>query len=35
MKNTTKMKLSDYIIKFLEDAGIKHAFLISGGGIFI
>ena len=26
------MKLSDYVIKFLEEKGIKHAFAISGGG---
>ncbi|MBI4226220.1 thiamine pyrophosphate-binding protein [Candidatus Roizmanbacteria bacterium] len=27
-----KIKLSDYIIKFIEDLGVKHIFLISGGG---
>ena len=26
-----KMKLSDYIVKFLENGGVKDAFLISGG----
>lgn len=26
------MKLSDYIIKFIEKLGVKHIFLISGGG---
>ncbi len=27
-----KIKVSDYIVKFLEDMGVKHIFLISGGG---
>src|SRR3989344_4970273 len=27
-----KIKVSDYIVKFLEDIGVKHVFLISGGG---
>lgn len=27
-----KTKLSDYVISFLEKSGIKHVFLISGGG---
>lgn len=27
-----KIKISDYIIKFLEKQGVKHAFLMSGGG---
>lgn len=26
------MKLSDYIVKFIEKLGVKHIFLISGGG---
>lgn len=26
------MKLSDYIVRFIEDLGVKHIFLISGGG---
>lgn len=26
-----KIKLSDFVIKFLEDLGLKHVFLISGG----
>ena len=26
------MKLSDYVIKFLEDKGIEHIFMLSGGG---
>lgn len=26
------MKLSDYVIKFIEDLGVKNVFLISGGG---
>jgi acetolactate synthase-1/2/3 large subunit len=26
------IKLSDYIVKYLESAGIKHIFLVSGGG---
>ena len=26
------MKLSDYIVKFIEQLGVKHIFLISGGG---
>jgi len=31
MKNI-KEKLSDFVIKFIENLGIKHIFLISGGG---
>jgi len=31
MKNI-KIKLSDYVIKFIENLGVKHIFLISGGG---
>lgn len=27
-----KVKLSDYVIKFVEDLGVNHIFLISGGG---
>ncbi len=27
-----KVKVSDYIIKFIENLGVKHVFLISGGG---
>src|SRR3989338_11186097 len=27
-----KIKLSDYLVKFIEDLGVKHIFLISGGG---
>ena len=27
-----KIKLSDYLVKFVEDLGVKHIFLISGGG---
>lgn len=27
-----KIKLSDYIVSFLENIGVKHIFLISGGG---
>lgn len=27
-----KIKVSDYIVKFLEDMGVRHIFLISGGG---
>ena len=27
------MKVSDYVIKFIEDAGVKHVFLVSGGGV--
>lgn len=27
-----KIKLSDYIIQFIENLGVKHVFLISGGG---
>ena len=26
------IKLSDYIVSFLEDKGIKHVFMLSGGG---
>ena len=26
------MKLSDYVVKFLEDKGIEHIFMLSGGG---
>src|SRR3972149_6085934 len=29
---SSKIKLSDYVIKFIEDLGVKHIFLISGGG---
>ncbi len=29
---STKIKLSDYVIKFIENLGVKHIFLISGGG---
>ncbi len=28
----TKIKLSDYVIQFIENLGVKHIFLISGGG---
>lgn len=28
----TKIKLSDYIVKYLENLGVRHVFLISGGG---
>ncbi|MFA6533106.1 MAG: thiamine pyrophosphate-binding protein, partial [Patescibacteria group bacterium] len=31
MENT-KIKLSDYVINFIENLGVKHIFLISGGG---
>ena len=31
MKNT-KIKLSDYVIEFIKNLGVKHIFLISGGG---
>lgn len=31
MKNV-KIKLSDYVIKFIENLGVNHIFLISGGG---
>jgi len=31
MKNI-KIKLSDFVIKFIENLGVKHIFLISGGG---
>lgn len=27
-----KIKVSDYLVKFLENIGIKHVFMISGGG---
>lgn len=27
-----RIKLSDYVVKFIEDLGVKHIFLISGGG---
>lgn len=27
-----KIKVSDYIVNFLENLGVKHIFLISGGG---
>ena len=26
------MKLSDYILKFVADLGVKHCFLVTGGG---
>ena len=26
------MKLSNYVIQFLADQGVKHAFLVVGGG---
>ena len=26
------MKLSDYVLKFVADLGIKHLFLVTGGG---
>ena len=26
------MKLSDYILKFVADQGVKHVFLVTGGG---
>ncbi|MCR5147500.1 MAG: thiamine pyrophosphate-binding protein [Eubacterium sp.] len=26
------MKLSDYVVKFIEDTGVKHVFMIPGGG---
>lgn len=26
------MKLSDYVMKFISDAGVKHIFMLSGGG---
>jgi acetolactate synthase-1/2/3 large subunit len=26
------MKLSDYVMKFIADAGVKHVFMLSGGG---
>jgi len=29
---SNKIKLSDYVIKFIENLGVKHIFLISGGG---
>ncbi len=32
MVAANKIKLSDYLINFLENVGIKHAFLIPGGG---
>ena len=28
----TKIKLSDYVMKFISKIGVKHVFLISGGG---
>jgi len=30
--NSLKIKLSDYVMKFIENLGVKHIFLISGGG---
>lgn len=30
--NDSKIKLSDFIVKFIENLGVKHIFLISGGG---
>lgn len=32
MSNRNKIKLSDYIVKYIENLGVKHIFLISGGG---
>ena len=29
---SAKIKLSDYVIRFIENLGVKHIFLISGGG---
>ena len=26
------MKLSDYVFKFVADRGVKHVFLVTGGG---
>ena len=26
------MKLSDYVLKFVADLGVKHVFLVTGGG---
>ena len=30
---TQAIKLSDYVVSFLEKAGIGHIFMVSGGGI--
>lgn len=32
-KQNNKIKLSDYVIQFIENLGVKHVFLISGGGV--
>jgi acetolactate synthase-1/2/3 large subunit len=26
------MKLSDYVVNFVADQGVKHVFLVTGGG---
>lgn len=26
------MKLSDYVVRFIADQGVKHVFLVTGGG---
>jgi len=30
--NMNRIKLSDYVVQFIENLGVKHVFLISGGG---
>ena len=32
MKEATKIKVSDYVVKFLEKNGVKHIFMLAGGG---
>lgn len=32
MNQNKKMKLSDYVVSFIENLGVNHVFLISGGG---
>ena len=29
----TAVKLSDYVVSFLADAGVRHAFVVQGGAI--
>jgi acetolactate synthase-1/2/3 large subunit len=31
--NSTQMRVTDFIAKFIHDYGIKHVFMLSGGGI--
>lgn len=33
MESKSKIKVSDYIVQFIEDLGVKYVFLISGGGV--